>query len=137
MSEDKSNYGAPTKEIDFEQLDKLLKIGATGEEVAHYFDVNYDTLNARIIEKFKLTFSEYHKKHAAEFKTSLRRLQIRSAMGETEKDANGNSTGRYTVPPSVTMQIWLGKQYLGQKDKKDITTDDKPFAIILSSNDDN
>jgi len=47
-------------------------------------------------------FCVVHKKGMDEGKTSLRRLQWQTARG-------GNPT----------MQIWLGKQYLGQRDKQE------------------
>ena len=49
-------------------------------------------------------FSEAFNKYSANGRMSLRREQFRSAM-------NGN----------VTMQIWLGKQYLGQVEQPDTT----------------
>jgi hypothetical protein len=49
------------------------------------------------------------KKGRESLKISLRRFQFDSAK-----------------KGKVAMQIWLGKQYLGQKDKHDITTDDQP-----------
>ncbi len=30
---------------------------------------------------------------------------------------------------NVTMQIWLGKQLLGQKDKSDVTSGDQPLTV--------
>lgn len=53
-------------------------------------------------------------------KASLRRMQFKTAE-------SGNAT----------MQIWLGKQYLGQKDKQDVTVDNEQdfvFNILPASN---
>lgn len=52
----------------------------------------------------KLHFSDAFNKYSANGRMSLRREQFRSAM-------NGN----------VTMQIWLGKQYLGQVEQPETT----------------
>lgn len=96
----KNKGGRPRKEIDFVLLENLVKLHCTGEECASVMNIDYDTLNARIKDAGFDGFSDYHEKHAAMGKMSLRRAQMKTALG-------GN----------VTMLIWLGKQYLNQKDK--------------------
>lgn len=96
--------GAPRKEIDFNIFEGLCRTQCTEVEMAGIFDIDVDTLNARIKERYGETFSEVYKKKSAGGKLSLRRLQFKSAEA-------GN----------VTMQIWLGKQYLGQSDKNELT----------------
>jgi hypothetical protein len=94
--------GRPRIELDeaqFETINQLCKIQCTGEEIASVIGMDYDTLAARIKEKYLLTFSEYIKRESKSGKASLRRAQWKSAM-------NGNAT----------MQIWLGKQYLEQRE---------------------
>ena len=100
----------PQKTINFLELDKLLTIGCIGEECAGFFDIDYDTLNAIVKREKGVGFSDYQKKGSATFRISLRRLQYRSVYGEKDK------AGDYIVKPSVIMQIFLGKQYLGQRD---------------------
>lgn len=92
--------GRPKIEVDFSEVDKLCQIQCTGEEIASFFGISYDTLERRCKEQFKMSLAEYIKEKSAKGKSSLRRLQWKAAM-------NG----------SVTMLIWLGKQYLGQTDK--------------------
>lgn len=92
--------GRPKIEVDFAEIDKLCQIQCTGEEIASFFEISYDTLERRCKEQFKVSFAEYIKEKSAKGKSSLRRMQWKAAM-------NGN----------VTMLIWLGKQYLGQADK--------------------
>jgi len=113
----KNNGGRPRKEIDFELVDNLLGIMCTGEEVASILEVDYDTLNARIKEKYKVGFSDYVKQKQAKGKASLRRRQYLTAV----EDGN------------PTMLIWLGKQYLGQKEKQDleISGGDNPVGVKL------
>ncbi len=82
------------------QVDGMCAIQCTGEEIASVMDVDYDTLNRLCKDKWNLTFSEYFKRKSDRGKMSLRRLQWKSAEA-------GN----------VTMQIFLGKQMLGQKEK--------------------
>ncbi|MDO8716396.1 MAG: hypothetical protein Q7J73_06265 [Dehalococcoidales bacterium] len=97
--------GRPLKYVDFDKLNQLCGMQHTGEECAAIMGIDYDTLNAHIIEAGDESgFSEYYKKHCGSGKASLRRMQWKSAQ-------NGN----------ITMQIFLGKQYLGQVDKQEIT----------------
>jgi len=90
----------PSKEIDFNQFESLCKIQCTEAEICSVLDVTDKTLCKRLVEHYGAGFSEVYKKFAEFGKASVRRMQFRSAE-------NGN----------VTMQIWLGKQYLGQRDK--------------------
>lgn len=100
--------GRPKKDVDFDKIDGLCKYHCTAQEiVAHLklfdYDVSYNTIERRIREKFNMTFGEYiEQKHNAYAKPALRRMQWKAAE-------SGN----------VTMQIWLGKQYLGQSDKQE------------------
>ena len=115
----------PQKTINFLELDKLLTIGAIGEECAGFFDIDYDTLNAIVKREKGVGFSDYQKKGSATFRISLRRLQYRSVYGEKDK------AGDYIVKPSVVMQIFLGKQYLGQSDKLEQTNKGESFSDWL------
>lgn len=123
--------GVPKKNIDYDELDKLIGIGCTGEECAHFFNIDYDTLNARVKEKYGQSFSEYHDYKASKFKVSLRRMQVRSAMGEKDEK------GKYVLYPNVNMQVWLGKQYLGQADKQEMKHEGSAFSIILTETPEN
>jgi len=96
---EKTKVGRPRKEIDYISLDKLCSIQCTGEECAGFMDVSYDTLDRHLKEDGHVSFADYFKKKSSGGKISLRRTQWKSAM-------DGN----------VTMQIWLGKQMLNQKD---------------------
>ena len=91
----------PKKEIDWETVRKLCAMQCTGEEIASFLGINYDTLNSAVKREYKLSFSDYFKKNSANGKISLRRKQYEVAT-------SGN----------VPMLIWLGKQYLDQKDKQ-------------------
>jgi hypothetical protein len=94
----------PLAEIDWEQVDKMCGIHCTGEEIAGILGVDYDTLNAACKREKKLGFSDYFKQKSSSGKMSLRRRQYTSAM-------EGNPT----------MMVWLGKNWLGQSDKTEIT----------------
>lgn len=92
--------GRPRIEIDWSEMKKLCQILCTLDEISHWFKCSEDTIELRCKEEKGMLFTDYFKKHAAKGKISLRRSQMKSA-----------STG------NVTMQIWLGKQVLGQTDK--------------------
>ena len=96
----KSNAGRPRSEIDFDTLQRCCQVGCTREECAGILRIAPATLDERLKEQ-GTNFQEYFKNHFDKTKQSLRRAQIKSAL---EKK-------------NPTMQIWLGKQYLGQRDK--------------------
>lgn len=84
----------------WETLDNMLAIQCTQEEIAAVFQCCIDTLTDACKRVHGKTFSEYSSEKRGLGRTSLRRLQWKNAEA-------GN----------VTMQIWLGKQMLGQTDK--------------------
>lgn len=83
----------PLLDIDAEQVEKLAALHCTTEEIAEFFGCHKDTITGR--------FSAELAKGRAGGRISLRRMQWQTAK-------KGN----------CTMQIWLGKQYLGQRDWK-------------------
>jgi len=99
----KVKTGRPTKEINLIELDKLCAMQCTESEIAGWFDVSVDTVERRVIEKTGIGFAEYFKQKRGKGKVSLRRKQMQVAL-------DGNPT----------MLIWLGKQYMDQKDKHDV-----------------
>tara|TARA_R110000822_G_scaffold96403_1_gene219443 strand:- start:175 stop:561 length:387 start_codon:yes stop_codon:yes gene_type:complete len=96
--------GRPTAVIEYDKLKSMCQILCTGEECASILGMDYDTLNKGLARDGHGGFTDYLKKHGSEGKASLRRKQFKSAV----EDGN------------VTMQIWLGKQILDQRDKKDV-----------------
>ena len=87
-----------------EQLGRLCEIQCTAEECAAVLGVSVDTIDRRLKEAGYENFAEFRSKYADRGKMSIRRAQFRSAV------ENGN----------VAMLIWLGKQYLGQRDRHDV-----------------
>ena len=84
--------GRPKKEIDVQVLKHLCEMQCTLTECAHVLGVSTDTL--------KRNYADVIQMGKSQGKISLRRAQWRNAI---EKN-------------NVTMQIWLGKQCLGQSD---------------------
>lgn len=93
-----AKMGRPQKQIDKNQFENLCKMHCTEVEIASFFDCDISTINHYCKREYKQTFSEVSNKYAQVGNISLRRTQYKLA----EK--------------SVPMAIWLGKQYLGQKD---------------------
>lgn len=90
----------PKKELNWEVIDKLCEFQATQEEIAQFCECSVDTLDRRSKELFDMSFADYFDEKRGKGKISLRRAQWQSAQ-------KGNAT----------LLIWLGKQYLGQKDR--------------------
>ena len=91
--------GRPKKEIDYTTVEKLANIQCTQDEIASFLGISTRTLQR------DEHFMELFNRGRENGKMSLRRMQWKHA----EK--------------SVPMAIWLGKQYLGQRDKVEYTDD--------------
>ena len=105
----KAKLGRPKIVIDYALVEKLARIMCTVEEISSFLDIP-----TRTLERDE-TFCRTYKKNIDTGKISLRRSQMKLAD-------NGNAT----------MNIWLGKQYLGQTDKiesknENTDTNDKVF----------
>jgi len=98
--------GRPKKEIDKAQFEKLCGIQCTLVEIAGMFDCCEDTIESWCKKTYKQTFSEVYKTYSAPGKISLRRAQFKLAER------------------SAAMAIWLGKQYLDQKDIVEVADPD-------------
>ena len=103
--------GRPRKEIDKKIFENLCGLQCTLEEIAGVFDCSADTIERWCKREYGETFAEVYKKHSAKGKTSLRRIQFKLA----EK--------------SAAMAIFLGRNYLGQKNN-DIETDEQTLQAV-------
>ena len=105
--------GAQEFVIDWDMVDQMCIIQCTGEEIASVLNMDYDTLQNACKREKEVKFSDYIAQKKEGGKASLRRKQW--ALVES-----GNAT----------MCIWLGKQYLNQKDKTELTgKDGKPVSV--------
>lgn len=97
----------PKKDLTDKEWDSvkyLCMIHCTGEEIAGVMQMDYDTLNRICKDKYGYPISEYIKNNQSNGKMSLRRAQWKLAEA-------GNPT----------MLIWLGRQWLGQCEKIDMS----------------
>ena len=96
-------------EIDKKSFESLCRLQCTLEEIADFFDCSSDTIERWCLRTYKENFAEVFKKKRGAGKIALRRYQFQLAK------------------KNATMAIFLGKQYLGQKDD---------YALQVSHEDD-
>lgn len=95
---DNPRMGRPRIEIDQAQFEKLCGIQCTEEEIASWFHCSIETLECWVKRVYKTTFLDIYKSLSGFGKISLRRTQFKIAEH------------------NCSMAIFLGKQYLGQRD---------------------
>lgn len=95
---EKKKRGRPTIQIDEDQFSKLCYLQCTLTEIASFFNCSPDKIQNWCRSHFGMTFTQIYDVKSAGGKTSLRRAQFR--LAET----------------NASMAIFLGKQYLGQRD---------------------
>ena len=94
--------GRPRKEIDQEQFEKLCGLQCTENEICAWFDVSDRTLERWCEATYNQRFVDVFAIKREKGKISLRRAQFKLA----EK--------------SAAMAIFLGKNYLGQRDSLEV-----------------
>ena len=102
--------GRPAREIDGEQVRKLSRLGCNQDEIADFFGVTQSVISERFRSDFHLG--------CAESKISIRRMQFKRAMLGSDR-----------------MLIHLGKVYLGQTDRLDVTSKSARTAIYIEKAD--
>lgn len=99
----------PKKVIDYNVVEKLASIQCTQEEIASFLELSVRTLQR------DEEFCRLYKKGIENGKMSLRRYQFDLAK------------------KNVSMAIWLGKQYLNQRDVIETTGESNSRITILNS----
>lgn len=106
-----AKMGRPRIEIDRGQFEKLCALQCTEEEIAAWFHCSVDTIERWCKREYadevegKATFAEIYKTLSVDGKISLRRYQFKMAEH------------------NVSMAIWLGKQWLGQREQQELIID--------------
>lgn len=95
--------GPPKKKVDWEVVDKMLKFQCSSTEIAGYFNIHRQTLYDKVSEEFDCTWTEYAASRQSCGLGLLRCTQFEKAFNTYSK-------------ANAQLLIWLGKQYLGQKD---------------------
>lgn len=114
-----AKMGRPRKEIEWDIFDKIcaMPIYEGTEEVAERIGLSVDSIERKLKERFgedsDVTFAGYIR-------------QQRSAFCESILGAQHNAAKK----GNATILIWLGKQYLGQRDKVELSgPDGKEFVF--------
>ncbi|HPA64666.1 MAG TPA: hypothetical protein PLC67_11980 [Spirochaetota bacterium] len=97
--------GTPQIKIDLSQAEKLGELQCTYAECAAFLSTKERTISEDLL-KHRQDFITAYKKGAEVGKISLRRTQFRLSK------------------KSPAMAIWLGKQYLGQTEKQEMSFPD-------------
>ncbi len=98
---EKKKAGRPPKEIDWKMFESLCAIQCTQDEIANIMRVDSETLRKHARLEYKENdYSLIHKKLSDCGKVSLRRNQYNLSK------------------KNASVAIWLGKQWLGQKDEQ-------------------
>ena len=90
-------------EIDWKKVNGYLQAQCNGSAIASILGISPMTLYRACKRKFKVNFEAYSETKKSEGKELLRAKQFSMAM-------KGDKA----------LAIWLGKQYLGQRDKQEI-----------------
>jgi len=118
VAKDKENtkiVGRPQKDIDWDDVDNLCQIQCTGEEIASFLNMDYDTLQRACKRKWKVSFADYIGEKKKGGRASLRRRQWEAAENL-----------------NPTMLIWLGKNMLDQKDRQEAPEDEEAVPIAIT-----
>lgn len=114
--------GRPKFDIDWNKVDRYLQAQCDGVAIASLLGIHPDTLYLRCEQDKKMGFSKYSAIKKSEGVELLRAKQFSVAM-------DGDRT----------MLVWLGKQYLNQKDRSNninINTDTTKPVIIFGDEED-
>lgn len=106
----KKGPGRPPVVIDWDYFEELCQAQCNGASIAGILGIHKETLYDAVKRKYNMLFSDFLREKSKEGRELLRHKQFSQAM-------EGNTT----------MQIWLGKQYLGQSEKSDLTTGGEQF----------
>ena len=95
-----AKMGRPIKNINWDEFDKLLSYQCTKAEIAAWFDIDENTLDATCLRDRDQTFSCLRDKKKTFGRTKLKKIQFEQAEAG-----------------STAMAIYLGKYLLGQSDE--------------------
>lgn len=104
--------GRPKTKYDLDQVELFGRFRATYKTMADWFGVCEKTIK-REMTNVDGEFCPRYKKGMADLKLTLSEAQIETAL----------------VDKVPSMQIWLGKQYLGQRDKQEVDNNHKITTV--------
>lgn len=110
----KKPIGRPRIELDPKQAKIFGYFRATYDTMAEQIGCHVDTIRAAMQDEDS-EFSKAYKNGFSSMKMKLSEAQVKTAIEEH----------------NPTLLVWLGKQYLGQKDVPDTCNENKDITVIL------
>jgi len=110
----KKPTGRPRIELDPKQAKIFGYFRATYDTMAEQIGCHVDTIRAAMQDEDS-EFSKAYKNGFSSMKMKLSEAQVKTAIDEH----------------NPTLLVWLGKQYLGQKDVPDSENENKAITVIL------
>lgn len=107
--------GRPKRQVDQKLFESMCAIQATEEEMCLVLEMTDKTLNRWCKDTYGKSFKEIYKEKRAVGKISLRRYQFNLAKKNT------------------AMAIFLGKNYLGQKDNPNESNEVSKVDLLIKS----
>lgn len=108
--------GRPKIEIDSHLFEHYCGMWCTLAEISNLFGCSDDTIENWCHEFYGIGFQEAYKRFSAKGNAALRQAQMKNALGG-----------------GTTMQIWLGKQALGQRDEPGEEPDHGAFPALVEA----
>lgn len=106
--------GRPKRDIDWNQFEQLCGIKCTQSEIASIMRISPDTLSDRCQDQYGEDYSSAYKRLSESGNCSLRRNQF------------------VLSKKNATMAIFLGKQWLGQRDPEPLQNQDKEIKLTVN-----
>ena len=103
--------------IDWDQVAYWLEARCSGSQIADILGIHENTLYERCKMDLGLEFVAFKAKNRSKGEQNLRLAQYESAVKDKDRG----------------MQIWLGKQWLGQTDKSQSTIDIPQMKVVKPS----
>ena len=105
--------------IDWDQVAYWLEARCSGSQIADILGIHENTLYVRCKTDLGLEFVAFKAKNRSKGEQNLRLAQYESAVKDKDRG----------------MQIWLGKQWLGQTDKSQSTIDIPQMKVVKITTD--
>lgn len=117
MGKEINKGGRPNKEIPKAEFENLCFLQCTKLEICYFFGTTDKTLESWCKRIYGKGFSETFKEKSVGGKISLRRSQFKLAES------------------NATMAIWLGKQYLEQRDERSVDVTAEILPVVIKGSD--
>ena len=113
LEKPKRKGGRPRKEIDYKIFENLCFLQCTKSEICSALGIDEGTLDKRLKEHYKESFSVIYKKHSEGGKISLRRMLYEHAK------------------KNPATAIFLSKNLLGYRDQPEVTAQQVDGIILI------